>query len=109
MPLQHFIGFVVSKYIASKKNENVIFEFLKDGKVERKWVKKSQIILLTDDKKQFIEIFNQLKATEAAQQELVKHAKEQLEESIKNFDTVMHEEIDKIKEINTDDLISIMV
>ena len=98
-PLQHFIGFIVNKYIASKNNEHVIFEFTKNGKVERKWVKKDEIILLTDDKKYFLEVFNQFKATEAQQQELVNEAKAQLEESMENFSTVMNEEIDKFNEI----------
>jgi len=102
-PIHHFIGFVVEKYIASKNNEHVIFEFHKDGKVnskvDRKWVKKKDIILLTENKSFFIQMLNKLKATEDAQQELVNQAKEQLEESMENFTNVMHEEIDKLQEL----------
>lgn len=97
--MQHFIGFVVDRYIASKNSDTVIFEFTKDGKNERKWVKKSEIILLTQEKVYFLEIFNQLKSAEALQQELVNHAKEHLEESILNFDNTMKKEIDKIQEL----------
>jgi len=97
--MQHFIGFVVNRYIASKTNDTVIFEFTKGGKTERKWIKKEEIILLTDNKEYFLDILNQLKSAEAIQQELVNLAKEQLEESIKNFATVMSEEINKLKEI----------
>ena len=98
-PLQHFIGFVVEKYIASKNNEHVIFEFKKDGKVDRKWVKKKDIILLTENKSYFIQMLNKLKATEETQQELVNQAKEQLEKSMENLTNVMNEEIDKIQEL----------
>ncbi|MCW9025733.1 MAG: hypothetical protein OQJ77_00320, partial [Thiovulaceae bacterium] len=64
IPLQHFIGFAVSKYIASKNNDHVIFEFEKNGKTERKWVKREDVVLLTKDKKYFLEIFKQFKETE---------------------------------------------
>lgn len=49
-PMQRFIGFIVSKYIASKNSDNVIFEFVKDDKVQRKWIKRDDIVLLTKDK-----------------------------------------------------------
>lgn len=97
-PVKHFIGFVVEKYIASKNNENVIFEFQKDGKVDRKWVKKADIILLTKNKQFFLKILNQFKETESAQQKLVDEAKEQLEQSMENFSEVMSEEIDAFQE-----------
>ena len=102
-PLQHFVGFIVEKYIVSKTNENIIFEFKKDGKQERKWVKKNDIILLTQDKEFFLEIFNQFKATQSQQQELVNQAKEQLDQTINNFASVMHEDIDKFNELKLDD------
>ena len=98
-PQHNFIGFVVEKYIASKNNEHVIFEFNKDGKVDRKWVKKKDIILLTENKSYFIQMLNKLKATEETQQELVNQAKEQLEKSMENLTNVMNEEIDKIQEL----------
>ncbi len=102
-PLHHFIGFVVEKYIASKNNEHIIFEFQKENKTERKWVKKEDIILLTEDKTFFLEILNQFKVTQNAQQELVNLAKEQLEQSMTNFSTVMNEEIDKFNELKLSD------
>ncbi|WP_373071649.1 hypothetical protein [Sulfurimonas sp.] len=98
-PLHHFIGFVVKKYITSKTSENVIFEFEKDGKVERKWVKREDIILLTDNKQYFLDTFKKFKQTEAEQQKLVDEAQEQLNQSIENFETTMNEEIDKFTEI----------
>jgi hypothetical protein len=101
-PLQHFIGFVVKKYIASKNTENVIFEFEKDGKTERKWVKREDVILLTDNKEYFLEIFNKFKETEKEQQRLVDEAQEQLDKSIENFGIAMNDEIDKFSELKSE-------
>lgn len=102
-PLQHFIGFVVEKYIAAKNNQNIIFEFQKDGKVDRKWVKKEDIILLTKDKAYFLKTLNQFKETEKEQQKLVDQAKEQLEQSMEHFSETMNEEIDKFNELKLSD------
>ena len=41
-----FVGFQVPKYIARKNSDTIIFEFTKDGKPHRKWVKKEEIIYL---------------------------------------------------------------
>jgi len=101
-PLHHFIGFAVDKYITSKSNDNVIFEFNKGGKVERKWVKREDVILLTDDKKYFLETFNKFKETETQQQKLVDEAQEQLDKSVENFADVMNDEIDKFNEIKSE-------
>ena len=108
-PMQHFVGFVVKKYIVSKNTDNIIFEFRKDGKIDRKWVKKEDIILLTKDKEFFLEILNQFKATESTQQELVNQAKEQLEDTISNFDNTMCEEIDKFNELKLSDEIPCII
>lgn len=43
VPPATFISFHVLKYIASKNNESVIFEFQKNGKALRKWVKKEEL------------------------------------------------------------------
>ena len=99
IPLQHFIGFVVKKYIASKNTGSVIFEFDKGGKIERKWVKREDIVLLTDDKEYFLKALKKFKDTEAEQQRLVDEAKEQLDKSIEDFATVMNDEMDKFTEI----------
>ncbi|QFR48331.1 hypothetical protein FJR48_00760 [Sulfurimonas lithotrophica] len=99
VPLQHFIGFAVNKFITSINSENVIFEFEKNGKTERKWVKREDVVLLTKDKKYFLEIFNQFKETEAKQQKLVDEAQEKLNQSIENFESVMNEEMNKFEEI----------
>ena len=53
-PTSCFMGFAAPKYIAAKNSDNVIFEFTKDGKITRKWVKKEEVVLLTEDKEFFI-------------------------------------------------------
>ncbi|NOR58995.1 MAG: hypothetical protein GQ474_10780 [Sulfurimonas sp.] len=98
-PLTTFISFPVPKYIASKNSENVIFEFQKNGKPERKWVKKSDIILLTDDKEFFIKTVDHFKEVEATQQKLIDAAQEQLDQSIETFTETMLSEIDEFSEI----------
>lgn len=99
VPLTTFITFLVPKYIASKSNENVIFEFQKDGKPLRKWVKKEDIILLTDDKEYFAEVLKGFKDIETAQQKLVNEAREQLNSSLSSFTETMNAEIDKYAEL----------
>lgn len=98
-PLTTFISFPVPKYIASKNNETVIFEFQKDGKVIRKWIKKEDIILLTDNKDYFLEIVKHFKEIEATQQKLVNEAHEQLNKSIETFTETMNSEINEYSEI----------
>jgi len=100
-----FIGFAVPKYIASNKNEHVIFLFSKDGKVIRKWVKMEEIILLTDNKKYFLQIMKKFKDVEDEQKKLVQEAHEQLEKSMTNFADTMNSEILDFEEIrNSNDV-----
>lgn len=105
VPLSTFIGFKVPKYIASKNNDHVIFEFIKDEKTQRKWVKKEDIILLTDDKDFFLKIMKQFKDAESTQQKLVDEAKDKFDLSIEAFSETMNEEINEFNEIkNSDDI-----
>lgn len=104
-PSECFIGFKVPKYIASKNNENVIFEFQIDGKVNRKWIKKDDIVLLTDDKEFFIKTMNKFKAVEAEQKKLVDTAKKGLEQSMKTFTQTVNSQLNEFNESkNTDDI-----
>ncbi|WP_321777251.1 hypothetical protein [Sulfurimonas sp.] len=98
-PLSTFIYFPVPKYIASKNNANVIFEFMKNGKPERKWVKKEDIVLLTEDKEFFLKTVKNFKSVEKIQQKLIDAAQEQLNQSVVNFTKTMKAEIDKFSEI----------
>ena len=94
-----FLGFKVPKYIASKNNDNVIFEFEKNGKVSRKWVRKDEIILLTENKEFFVKTLEQFKAVEATQQKLVDEAREKLDESMETFSETINSEIEEFEEI----------
>jgi predicted transcriptional regulator len=102
-PGSMFMGFAVPKYIASKKNENVIFLFQKDGKVIRKWVKMDEIILLTDNKEYFLEVMEQFKQVEEQQQKLVDEAQKKLEKSMTNFVETMNAQIHDYEEIRDND------
>ena len=104
-PMQCFIGFKAPKYIAAKNSNNVIFEFLKDGKAIRKWVKKDDIVLLTDDKDFFIKTMDKFKSVEAEQQKLVDDAREKLNESVETFTETVNAELNEFNEIrNSDDV-----
>ena len=98
-PTSCFMGFSVPKYIVTKGSDNVIFEFKKDGKVTRKWIKKEEIVLLTDDKEFFIKTMDQFKSVEATQQKLINEAQAKLEQSMVEFTENVNTEIDKFEEI----------
>ena len=100
-PLKCFIGFKVEKYIASKKNDTVIFEFVKDGKTTRKWIKKEEIILLTEDKEFFIKTMDQFKSVETIQQKLIDDVREQLNQSLEAFTKNVNAEINEFNEIKS--------
>ena len=98
-PVQCFIGFQAPKYIAAKNSDNVIFEFMKDNKAIRKWVKKDEIVLLTEDKDFFTKTMAQFKAVEKTQQKLVDEAKEKLNQSMDTFTETINTELDDFNEI----------
>ncbi|MEN8303537.1 MAG: hypothetical protein ABFQ64_05670 [Campylobacterota bacterium] len=87
------------KYIVTKGSDNVIFEFKRDGKVTRKWIKKEEIILLTEDKEFFIKTMDQFKNVEATQQKLIDEAQAKLEQSMVEFTENVNAEIDEFEEI----------
>jgi aminoglycoside N3'-acetyltransferase len=98
-PSKCFIGFKVPKYIASNTNNSVIFEFIVDGKTTRKWIKKHDIILLTEDKEYFLKIMQEFENVEKMQQELINEAQQKLNKSRETFTEVMHEQINQYNEI----------
>ena len=102
-PLRSFIGFKVPKYIASKNSSNVIFEFIIDGKPQRKWVKKEEIILLSGDKKYFLKVLAQLQETQAQQEKLLEEAKLQLDKCLENFAETMNGEIKEFENMRDSD------
>jgi predicted transcriptional regulator len=100
-----FIGFAAPKYIASKKNKNVIFLFSKDGKVIKKWVKLEDILLLTEDKEFFLKTMKRFSEVEEEQKKIVQEAQDKLKESMTNFVDTMHAELNDFEEIrNSDDV-----
>ena len=98
-PMSCFIGFMVPKFIASKNSDTVIFEFKKDDKTQRKWVKKEDIVLLTDDKAFFLKTMEQFRAVEETQQKLVDEARKKLDESMETFTEAVNAEINEFNEI----------
>ncbi len=98
-PSACFIGFKVPKFIASKNSESVIFEFLKDGKTTRKWVKKDEIILLTKDATFFMETMGKFNKVQAEQQKLVDEARVKLEETMQTLGETVNAEIDEFEEL----------
>jgi len=100
-PTSCFMGFTVPKYIAAKNSDNVIFEFKKDDKVTRRWVKKEEIVLLTEDKEFYIQTMNQFKEVEATQQKLVDEAQAKLEQTMVEFTENVNAEIEEFQEIKS--------
>jgi gas vesicle protein len=98
-PGSTFVGFLAPKFIATKNSESVIFEFEKDGKVIRKWIKKEDLILLTADKEYFQTIMRQFKEVQQAQQAIVDEASKALEKSMEDFMETMNSEISDYEEL----------
>lgn len=94
-----FVGFRVPKYIASKNSENVIFEFERDGKITRKWIKKKEIVLLTDDKEFFLKTMDKFKNVESTQKKLIDEAHAKLEESMEALTENVNAEIDEFEKL----------
>ena len=100
-PPTYFVGFAVPKYIAARNTENIILEFIEDGKPLRKWLKKDDIILLTDNKKYFLDTMAKFKSVETAQQKLVDKARQELDKSMETFTETMTAELENFDEIKT--------
>ncbi len=97
-PKKYYSAYVVPRFITSKGNENIIFEFKQpDGSVKRKWTAKKEIILLTDDEKIFKEVLARLTVTQNKHLAQIKHAEEQLQQEIRELANAMGEEFDAIE------------
>jgi hypothetical protein len=103
VPMSCFLGFAVPKYTVGKNSENVIFEFQKNGKAQRKWVKKDEIVLLTQDKQFFLKTMKQFKDVEATQQKLVDEAQKQLENSMETFTETLNAKLNEFDHIKKSD------
>jgi len=96
-----FLGFSVPRYIASQKTDNVILEFLVKNKPIRKWIKKDDIVLLTDNQEYFKKILNRFQEVEKTQQKLVDEAKKHLDKTIQIYTDTINAELDKFEELKT--------
>ncbi len=98
-PKKHYTVFVVPKYITSKTNDNVIFEFqLSDGKAKRKWTAKKEIILLTDNEQLFKKVLARLTATQNRHLEQIEHAEESLQNEFREMALAMQKEFEELEE-----------
>ncbi len=100
-----FLGFKVPKYITNKNSDTVIFEFVVDNKTIRKWVKKEDIVLLTDDYGFYKKAMYDFTTTQQEQQKIVETAQKELSKSIETFAKVMTDQLDSFAELcNSDDV-----
>ena len=98
-----FMGFKVPKFITKKHSDNVIFEFKIDGKVVRKWINKSDILLVTQDRAFYLKIMNKFKKVQEEQQLLVEEAQQKLHETIDNFAETMNKEFESFEAMREED------
>ena len=96
-----FIGFKVSKYLTNKNSDTVIFEFILKGKTTRKWVKKEEIILLTEDKEFYLQTLKGFKKTQDEQQKILNAAQEQLDLAFTTFSDTMDSTFEEFEEIRS--------
>ena len=97
-PMQ-VMGFKVPKYITNKSSDTVIFEFLVNAKTVRKWVKKEEIILLTEDKEFYLKIMKEFKHTQDTQEKLVSEAQNALDKSMQTYSEAMESQLEDFEEI----------
>lgn len=97
-PKKYFSAFVVPKFITSKENENVIFEFrMPDGSIKRKWTAKQEIILLTDDEQLFKQVIAKLSITQNKHLAQIKDAEAHLKQEFEAFKAAMKEEFEELE------------
>jgi hypothetical protein len=97
-----FMWFKSPKFIASKESANVIFEFSTENKLVRKWVKKDEIILLTDDKEYFVQTLNTLKNLQNEQLKLIEDAHNHLARTLENFTQTMQNKFEEYTPIRNE-------
>lgn len=96
-PKKYYTAFVVPKFITSKVNDNVIFEFKQpDGKTKRKWTAKTEILLLTDDEKLFKEVLGKLTVTQNKHLSQIQHAEENLQNEFQEMAQAMSAEFEAL-------------
>lgn len=98
-PISTVVGFEAPKYIASKSSQNVIFEFMLDGKPTRRWINKDDVVLLTDDKEFFLKTLGEFKKLEEEQLSIINQAKSELDNKIESSKEVIQQAIDRFDKL----------
>ncbi|MFA6759525.1 MAG: hypothetical protein WCR69_00575 [Sulfuricurvum sp.] len=96
-PLPSIVGFEVDKYIATRNSTSVIVEFKHENKPIRRWVDKSEIILLTDDKEFFLQTLEKFKLLHKDEQSLIDQAKHELDMSVENSNNKLNSAIEEFQ------------
>ncbi len=68
-------------------------------KTQRKWVKKDEIVLLTEDKSFFLKTMKKFRNVQETQQKLVDEAQAQLNASMETFAETVNAELDEFEHI----------
>ena len=103
-PKRYYSAYVVPKFITSKGNENIIFEFkMSDGTTKRKWLAKKEIILLTDDEQIFKEVLGKLTVTQNKHLAQIKDAEENLQNEFKELAMAMQKEFEELDRLKADE------
>ena len=95
-PNRHFIAYKVPKVIAVEGNENIIVEFVIDGKKKRKWIPKKDIVLLTKERTLYEELITKLLELENRHKEQIQKAQEDFDRLIESYKQQMHSQFDAI-------------
>ena len=99
-PKKYYTAFVVPKFITSKTNDNVIFEFkLPDGKTKRKWTAKSEILLLTDEEELFKKVLAKLTVMQNRHLSQIQHAEEHLQNEYEDMASAMKQEFEELEQL----------
>lgn len=88
---KHYIAYIVTKYIAAKNTQNVIFEITQNGVTKRQWSPKKDIILLTADQELFRSTLKRLEALKEQHLEKINSAQEKLNQEL----SLLHEALQK--------------
>lgn len=94
---KHYFAYTVTKYIAAKNTQNIIFEIHQNDGVKRKWSPKEDIILLTEDKELFRTTYERLEVITSKHMEKIDAVQEELNREIEAFHQNIQKEFDLIK------------
>lgn len=102
-PRKHFFTYKVPKFITSKANENIIFEYTLEGQVKRKWAPKQDIILITGDELFYKRVLEQLTSIEGEHLKKIEEAEKNLQSKFREMAEGMQKEFDEMDEQRVND------